>query len=311
MAAVGWLRCAEGEVLPLEVTPNLQKFVNGVINESVNANTLFASQESISTGRYRQRISGQPDKNYTTVRLPAETALGEPGDTTRPYLMGNGALLRTTTGVAPVDGIGQSDDTKTELFALSGGAGLLIRVSDSLTLAPSAALTYSHVENDYEFNNPYSQQNFSPADRELFNWNLEVFTYSPALKMYYQHDLGFGALHYNLGYTYLFNDSIASNSSAINISSSTGLATNRVDIQVPTGASVAGSPISVRPMFQWNNISGSAVAGLGLRDLFEVGGDVVAEVLEAGTWISTITAGASYVSGKDFEGYHVGFGATF
>jgi hypothetical protein len=64
-------------------------------------------------------------------------------------------------------------------------------------------------------------------------------------------------------------------------------------------------------MFQWNNISGHAVAGLGLRDLFEMGADMVADLEALKGFISTITFGASYVTGRDFEGYHLGVGLKF
>lgn len=294
-----------------DTTSNLQHFVDGVINESVNANTLFASQEAFSTGRYAQRRSSDPDKDYTAIRIPARVVRGDKSDTVRPVFMGNGALLRTTTGVSPVDGIGEDDFTVTSLFALTAGSGLMFRLSESLKVVPSFSLSYSHIKNNYDYNNPYSQQNLAPNDRELFNWGLDLFTYTPALKVYYELDLGVATIDYYVGYTYLFNDSISSDSSVININSSTGLLTNRVDVPIPTGLSVEGTPLFIRPMFQWNNISGKAVAGLGLRDLYEVGADLVAKISDTEAILSTITVGASYVTGRDFEGYHIGLAVGF
>jgi hypothetical protein len=294
-----------------EITPEVSRFVNGVINESINANTLFASQEAISTGHYTQRQTDQPDKKYSTVRIPGEVVFGERSDTVRPVVIGNGALLRNTAGFNPPDGIGEADFMVTSLFSVSTGAGAFIRLADSLTLAPFASLTYSHVKNNYDFNNAYSQSYLAQADDEIYNWDMDLFTYTPALKLYYTKDVGFGVLNYQLGYTYLFNDSISDNSAVVDISSSTGLLTNRLDIKSPLGVSIASNPLSVRPLFQWNNISGAAVKGLGLRDLFEVGADLVAQVMDESSFISSITIGASYVTGKSFEGYHLGFGVTF
>ena len=79
----------------------------------------------------------------------------------------------------------------------------------------------------------------------------------------------------------------------------------------PTGVQISESSLFVRPMFQWNNVSGNAVAGLGLRDLYEVGADVVGKILEGDYFISTVTIGASYMTGDSFEGYHLGAGVTF
>ena len=287
------------------------EFVNGIINESVNANTLFATQEAISTGRFTQRQESQPDKDYTTIRLPAEFAFGDMGDSVRPYVEGNGALLRATAGFNPPDSLGEADFTVTSLFALSAGAGALIKLTDSWTLAPSTSLTYSHIKNRYDFNNLYSQTFLQQYESDLFNWIMDVFTYAPSLKLFYQRDLGFGVLNYQIAYTYLFNDTISDDSPAIDVNSSTGLCSNRVDLLIPTGFTLSASSLYVRPMFQWNNISGNAVGGLGLRDLYEVGADMVGKILDGDSFISTFTVGASYVTGDSFEGYHLGAGVTF
>lgn len=294
-----------------ETSSDVAEFVNGVLNESINANTLFASQEAIATGRFTQRQFSQPDKDYTTIRLPGRYAFGDIKDPVRPLIIGNGALLRTTAGYNPPDGIGESDFTVTSLFALSAGGGALIKLSDSVTFSPVVSLTYSHIKNRYDFNNPYSQSYLEQYASELFNWKMDVFTYTPSLKLYYQEDIGFGVFNYQIAYSYLFNDTISDDSSLIDVNSSTGLTTNRFDILIPTGIEVAATSLFVRPMFQWNNISGHAVAGLGLRDLYEVGADLVAKVLETDSWLSTVTVGASYVTGDSFEGYHIGLGATF
>lgn len=299
------------QVPTYDLSPEAVRYVNGVINESVNANTLFASQDAISTGRFTQRRQGEPDKGYTAIRLPGEVRFGEESDVVRPFINGNGALLRVTSGLAPVEGGGKDDFASTSLFAFSGGAGVYYKVSDFFSVAPSFSLSYSHLNNSYDFNNPYSQQVLAQADSEFFNWDMDLFTYAPALKTYYEQAIGEQTFQYYLGYTYLFNDTIATNSSLIDISSSTGLLTNRARINVPLGVSFADAPLSLRPMFQWNNISGHAVAGLGLRDLFEMGADMVADLEALKGFISTITLGASYVAGRDFEGYHLGVGLKF
>lgn len=289
----------------------IAEFVNGIINESVNANTLFASQESIATGRFTQRQNGQPDKDYTTIRLPGEFAFGEVAQTVRPFVQGNGAMLRTTAGYNSPDSVGEADFTVTSLFALSAGGGAFVKLSDSWTLAPAASLTYSHIKNRYDFNNLYSQTYLEQYESELFNWKMDLFTYAPSLKLFYQRDLEFAVLNYQIAYTYLFNDTISDDSAAIDVNSSTGLCSNRVDMLFPTGVQISDSSVFVRPMFQWNNISGNAVAGLGLRDLYEVGADLVGQVLEEDAFLSTVTVGASYVTGDSFEGYHLGAGVTF
>ncbi len=310
-AMCGWSAPALADLPVYEDSGEIAEFVNGIVNESVNANTLFASQEAIATGRFTQRQNSQPDKDYTTIRLPGEFVFGEIPDTVRPFAEANVALLRTTAGFDPPDGNGEADFTVTSLFALSGGGGAFIKLSDSVTLEPSASLTYSHIKNRYNFNNAYSQTYLQQYEGDLFNWSMDVFTYAPSLKLLYQRDLGIGVLNYQIGYTYLFNDTLSDDSSVIDVNSSTGLSSNRIDILIPASVTINTTTLFVRPMFQWNNISGNAVAGLGLRDLYEVGADFVGKMLESDSFISTVTVGASYVTGDSFEGYHLGAGCTF
>lgn len=307
-----WCSASAGAEVPVrQDSGEIAEFVNGIINESVNANTLFASQESIATGRFTQRQNSQPDKDYTTIRLPGQLTFGEEDDSVRPFVEGNGALLRTTAGFNAPDNLGEPDFTATSLFALSAGGGALVKLNDSFTFAPMASLTYSHIKNRYDFNNRYSQRYLEQYESELFNWKMDVFTYAPSLKLFYQGDLGFAVCNYQIAYTYLFNDTISDDSSAIDVNSSTGLSSNRIDLLVPTGLAIDASSLFVRPMFQWNNISGNAVAGLGLRDLYEVGADIVGKILDNDSLFSTVTVGASYVTGDSFEGYHLGAGVTF
>jgi hypothetical protein len=306
---VGWVPCAQAQ--KFELTPEVAKYVNGVINESINANTLLSTQDEVSTGAFTQRQDGQPDKGYRTLRLPAEVLLGDAKEGASPFISGNLAYLKSTSGLAPVDKIGEDDFAVTNLYAVSCGTGAYIRLSDSWLFAPAISLTYSHIQNSYDFNNPYSQSNFAPVSHELFNWDMDLLTYAPEVKLFYETELGVTKPEYQLGYVYLFNDSIRTESSVIDISSSTGLLINRISVRVPTGVAVSEAPVAIRPFFQWNNISGNAVAGLGLRDIFEMGADLVIDILATTSWFSHVTVGGSYVSGKDFEGYHIGAGVDF
>jgi hypothetical protein len=295
-----------------EVTPEAARYVNGVINESINANTLLSTQDEVSTGSFTQRQDGEPDKSYRTVRLPVEALLGSVDDEpVTGFVNGNLAYLRSTSGLAPIDGAGANDFAVTDLYAASAGVGMYVKLSKSLLVAPAVSLTYSRIDNSYDFNNLYSQSYLTQVGQQLFNWGMDLLTYAPEVKLFYQAEVGSTKLEYQLGYVYLFNDSIRTESPVIDINSSTGLLINRVAVNVPTGAAVLEAPLAIRPFFQWSNISGHAVAGLGLRDIFEVGADLIVDVVQCGVWISHVTLGGSYVSGKDFEGYHIGIGVDF
>ncbi len=283
-------------------------YVTGVLNEAVNTNTLIASQDLISNGRFVQRNRGQPDTKYETFRLPAEAVFGEKTDVVRPFVRGSFGLLRVTSGVAPLDGIGDNDLSVSRLFALTSGGGVYVRLAEGLSIAPAFLITYTHLRNSYDFNNSFSQQVLEGEYGEFYNWNLDLLTYIPALRMVYERELATGRLRYTVSVSQLLNDSIHSTSRATTIDSASGLVANRVEFRQDLGLSVGEASLAVQPFFQWSNISGKAASGLNFVNLFEVGADLIS-ILKEPLWIfSEVYIGASYVSADNFEGYHVGIG---
>lgn len=288
-----------------------EEYANKVINEAVNTNTLFASQDFISTGRFSQRRRDQPDTSYETFRLPGEMVFGERDDTIRPFLLGHFALLKVTSGVASPDGESPADFSVANLFAISGGSGVYIRLWERVWLAPALAVSFAHLRNSYDFNNPYSQKVLRKQDEEYFNWSMNLFTYTPGLRILYEARIGARTFHYTLGFMQLLNDSIHSTSDKINIDSASSLLSNRFEYRYPLGVSIADNDLSIQPIFQWSNISGKAASGLGFVNMFEVGADVLADVKESFLFFSQLYVGASYISADNFEGYHIGFGGHF
>ncbi len=85
----------------------------------------------------------------------------------------------------------------------------------------------------------------------------------------------------------------------------------RTAVTEPLGVEIFKAPVSLRPFFQWSNISGKAADGLNLVNLFEIGADVVLKFEEKFLFLSQMHWGGSYVTGDSFEGYHIGFGGKF
>lgn len=288
-----------------------QEYANKVINEAVNTNTLFASQDFISTGRFLQRRRGQPDTLYETFRLPGEIAFGEHDDTIRPFVLGHVALLKVTSGVAAPEGPSANDFSVSRLFAITTGTGVYIRLFDTLRVAPTLAVSFAHLRNAYDFNNPYSQQVLQKQDNEFYNWSMNLFTYTPGMRILYEANYGAGTFQYTLGFMQLLNDSINSTSHEINIDSASSLLSNKFEYLEPLGVAIKGNELSIKPIFQWSNISGKAAAGLGFVNMFEVGADVLTDFKESFLFFSQVYVGASYISADNFEGYHLGLGGNF
>jgi hypothetical protein len=296
---------------PLPDASFSQDYANEVINVAVNTNTLFASQDLISNGRFVQRRRDEPDTKYETFRLPVEIPLADEDAAVRPFFQSTGALLKVTSGVTAPPGTGENDFSVSHLFAVTAATGAYVRLAEGFFLVPSLGVTYAHLRNKYDFNNAYSQRILEGENREFFDWSMDLFTYSPSIKFVYQRAIGEGELKYTVGFSHLLNDSIHSTSDKIDVNSASGLLVDRVEYSEPLGVAVAGGDLSLRPFFQWSNISGKAASGLHFVNMFEVGADFISKLKETVLFFSEIYVGASYVSADDFEGYHVGFGGHF
>jgi hypothetical protein len=285
-----------------------REFAEEVLNESVNTNTLISAQDLISNGRFLQRRRDQPDTKYETFRIPLEKSFGDKGEVVRPFVRGSAGVLKVTGGSAPLDGIGDDDFSVSRLASFTAGTGAYFRLFEGFSVAPAALLSYTHIRNSYDFNNPYSQSVLEPEFGEFYNWGLDLFTYIPQLRMVYEQGVLNGRLRYTIMVSQLFNDSFHSSSAAVKINSASGLVSNRIEFLRDLGLSVGEASLGLQPFFQWGNVSGVAARGLNFVNMYEVGADLVSKLKEPFLVFSDVFIGASYVSADNFEGYHIGLG---
>ncbi len=286
-------------------------YAEEVLNESVNTNTLFSSHDLISNGRFLQRRRDQPDTQYDSFRVPVEILLSDKTDSVRPFFRTGFGLLKVTGGAAPVEGEGINDFSITKVLCLSSGIGTYIDLAEGLSIAPALMVSYSHLRNDYDFNNPFSQDVLREQYGEFYNWGLDLFTYTPQIRLVYETQVATGRFRYVLSASQLFNDSFHSASADVKINSSSGLVSNRVEYQHDLGVSAGTAALAVQPFFQWGNISGKAASGLNFVNMFEMGADMISTFKEKLGPLSAVYIGASYVSADSFEGYHIGLGGRF
>jgi hypothetical protein len=235
-------------------------------------------------------------------------AFGEKEQGVRPFVRGMIGVLRATSGVAPVEGEGINDFSVTELFSVTSGPGVWLRISDQFRFAPAFLVSYTHLDNSYDFNNSFSQSVLSQQFGDFYNWRLDVLTYAPSLRVVFEQPVGRGTFKNTVSASQLINDSVRSTSESARINSSSGIVSTRFEYRRDLGIEMAGNRAALQPFFQWSNISGQAASGLNLVNLFEVGADVISVLKDPWLIFSEVYVGASYVSGDNFEGYHIGIG---
>ncbi len=301
-----------------EADPDIDALLNDInqgINQIVNAATLFTSQESVSSGYFKFKAN-EPDESDTemdVLRLPARFDLSnDPDAQLKPFVRGQLGYLRASESLAAIEGGGDADFSVIKTFTAELGGGVDIVLVEGLVLTPEGSISYSRVENNYDYNNPFSQQIIQPLfDEEAFNWDLDIITYSPKVKLAYTLPIDPVKITISSRYAYFYNDSVGSTSSIIDISSDTNLFQNGIQATIPLGFSVFESGVGFRPFFVRSDVHGAARRGLEFAHFYEVGGDFLFGTKESIGLLSELSVGSSYTFGHDFEGWRIGVGYKF
>lgn len=293
-------------------------FINGVVNGLVNANTLFTSQEEVSSGYFKLNTegSGPGDSErvkFNVLKIPAHYSLCDDKDAAvRPYIRAVLGQASQIESVSPTEGAtGLSDFSAVDTRSISLGGGADIELFDNFTLRPDFVATYSRIKNRYDYNNDVSLLIGAFVDGQVFNWNMDVMTYTPSVRAQYVIPLETLIVTLRSSYSYLLNKSFSSSSDILNVDSSTNLIRNGIIVEVPTGVSLFDTPISVRPFFSRSDLGGSAARALGFDYFYEVGGDLAFKVQDTLPLLSELSVGGSYTWGDDMEGVRIGIGASF
>ena len=292
----------------------LINFVNGVVNGVVNANTLFTSQEAVSSGYFKLN-SGEDDSRIKlrVLKIPFRYSLCDENEASvRPYVRGLLGQASQIESVAPVEGAtGLSDFSAVDTWSGSLAGGVDIELFDHFTLTPDFAATYSRVRNRYNYNNDVSQIIGAFVDQQVFNWNMDVMTYTPSIRAQYVVPLETLTLTFQSSFSHLYNRSFSTSSDILEVDSSTNLVRNMAQVEVPTGATIFDIPINVRPFFSRTELGGSARKALGFSSYYESGMDLAFKVKDSLPLLSELSIGGAYTWGRDVEGVRFGIGGAF
>ncbi len=291
--------------------PELQGDFNKRVGETINSITLFTSQNSVSSGAFKIQSSDAPDADFFVTRFPLSHEFGEDGDAVRPLIRGVFGTYNQSQSVRIARPSGGEDFSRLSAASFGVGTGAVWQFLDGFSITPGVDVAYSHVDRKYDFNTAYSQTVLEPFDRQAFNTDVDVLTYSPSAKLGFATQLGRVAVTLGSKYTHLFNDSIATRSNIIAINSATGLWQTTLELLVPLGLCIQNMPLGVHPFFARTDIYGSARSGLSFTYFQEMGADLTVGVREYVSLLEEVRIGGSYTIGESFQGWRVGIGLEF
>lgn len=303
-----------GAIVPtvqLHAAPSASEF-NDRVNEVVNGVTIFTSQDTASSGvfSFDSDAPGASDTDIDLVKIPVSHTFGSDTDVVRPQVRGVLGSLESKRSIA-TGGPGTIDDfSRLEVLTAGVSGGVVYRAWQELRITPLLGVAYSHVKRRYDFNNSYSQSNLLPYDRDAFNTSVDVMTYSPSVEIDYTFRHGEMILIPKIRYAHLFNDSVSSESSVIDVNSDSGMLQSFFDIETPLGYTVYGQDLGLHPFIVRTDLFGTAKEARGPNYFHEVGADLTftdknRKLLEG------FSVGASYIFGDDFSGYRIGVGLIF
>jgi hypothetical protein len=291
--------------------PSAQEF-NDRVNEVVNGVTIFTSQDTASSGvfSFESDAPGVGDTDIDLIKVPLTHTFGNEEDVIRPQVRGVLGSLESKRSIA-TGGPGTIDDfSRLEVLTAGLSGGFVYRAWKELRITPLIGAAYSHIKRRYDYNNSFSQTNLLPFDREAFNTSVDVMTYSPSVEVDYTFRSGETTLIPKMRYAHLFNDSVSSKSSVIDVSSDSGMLQSFIDIETPLGYSLYGQALGLHPFIVRTDVFGSAKEARGPNYFHEVGADLTFKD-STRKLFEGFSLGASYIFGDDFSGYRIGVGLIF
>ena len=282
---------------------------NGRVNEAVNAVTIFTTQNTASSGALTLDSSGagDTDREIDILKLPISYTFGEEGEEFRPHVRGVIGNFQSSYSPASQVAGATADYSKLDATTVGASGGMTWSPIEQLKITPLFELAWTRLDRNYDFNNSYSQTNFKPFDREAFNTSVDVLTYSPSLEAEYTLKDGETSYTPKIRYAHLFNDSVSSDSSIIDVNGDSGLLQTFLEVNTPLGYSLYCHELGLRPFLVRTDVFGEAKDAEGPNYFHELGVHLTFNRGSEYT-IKGFSFGASYIVGHDLTGYRLGIG---
>lgn len=294
---------------PADSLPDeIKRDVNDGLGSVLNGLHVFSSADMVSSGSFKFLSKDTPDDTLNVLKLSGDYRFEECQDQGLvPFVSGLLGSAKITSQIPPEEGPGQNDFTTTTTMSIGIGGGVDWNVVDKFHLIPKMMLVYSRSTNNFDYNNLESQTYFKPFDGDLFNWDVDTITYLPSIKGEYrwesQHHLHITP---SVQYAYLNIDSTWTNSSILDVKTSSGVLQPRLAIGAPLNTTLLSMPLSNEVFTGMTRVSGDARNALGFSDYYEAGILFSVDSHERLPVLTRVGLGFSYAWNPDMNGWRIG-----
>jgi hypothetical protein len=312
LLCMGSLFSFEGTGFSQTVDPALANFVRQTITNSVAATIAFTSTDAISAGSFVFHENDERgNSRFNITRIPVRHFFSRWKDSSlAPFITGSFGYFEDSEKVLLGD---PPDESRFKAISISLGGGIKLElIKKYLWLIPEIDLIYGRTWNEHEYNSEPSKLFFKPLlDGILFNWQVDTFTYAPALQLAFEYPVCMVTLGFDTKFTYLNIRTIKEDYPEHKVKSDSTLWKNRFRFEFPLGVSVFNMPLSLKGDFSRVDLGGDVARPLKESFFYEVGTELAFDTTRNVQWLNSLSIGAGYTFGDRITGWSFRLGYKF
>jgi len=239
------------------VDPALTDFVRQTITNSVAATVVFTSTDSISAGSFVFHENDERgDTRFSVMRIPVRHFFSRWKDSGyAPFMTGSLGYFEDTEKVLLGD---PPDESRFKAISLSLGGGIKLEMIEKyLWLNPEIDLILGRTWNEHEYKSELSNTLYKPIlDGILFNWQVDTFTYAPALQLVFAYAVRAVTIGFDSKFTNLNIRTVKEDYPEHKVKSDSMLWRNRFRFEFPLGVSMFKMPLTLRGDFSRVDLGG-------------------------------------------------------
>jgi len=294
------------------VPPGAIKQFQNVIGDHVETLTILGGDFKAVGGIYTFSGGNLVDVSITKIGGAGEVArpMSLFGDVRwAPVLEGN--LGHVTTVNEFKTGYLRGNKSEYDIWAVQGGGGVRVYLTDHLSLIPTVSGIYGQTENKFHAENAVGDMINQVAKGSYINWTVRTWSVSPSMELRYNWKRLRTNFQFSSRYNYFHTESFDSTSSVVNVNGDSSTWENKLDADVPLGLKAFGVELRTGGFISRTDLMGTAASDLHDNHIYTANVRLVLQPPEPILTLKWIGLGCSYFWGDRFNGWSAGIDMSF
>lgn len=278
----------------------------------------FTSHANIAQGTFTAKYEGEDDGSLDIFKFPIPIYFNK-GSKIQPLLKITYGYSRYSRWYDPYDGeyvyeedIGKKEKLLIQTHSIGLTTGIKFEYLEGFFIEPLIGAYYSHINHQNKTDLLITKdiiEQYPSLYRDYYDTTVEVISIAPALRHSIDYSLGPGSIGLDVHYILQHSKSIRSKSRYADVSSTSSILHTMLDYEMPTGQSLFGRDVALKPFVARTDFFGDIKTGMGMNHLYEYGMNLIFDVGNVKSLFSRVSLGGSYIKGHEFYGWK--FGLSF